>query len=146
MNQSDIEKRAELKAQLKRIRSDVFLEVDSLGARMNVVQRVQNTVRNNKTAWILGSVAAGIGVSYFYGKGKKSGKKSGSASAVKSGLIKTLFLGLLGSATKQILRESAPGLINMAKAGMMQWMGSMQETLDPSEDVPDLPKDSFRDE
>ncbi len=139
---SPTKSRAELKAELKRIRSDVSVDVESLGGRLNMTQRVQNSLKEHQTKWIIGGVALGLSLAILSGNRKKSRKSDSSGGRI----VRTLFLGLLGSATKQIIRESAPSLIKMARSGLEQWTGSLTEQFSNSEEPPISPTENFRED
>lgn len=98
----------ELKEQLRVLRGEMSGDLESIGTRLNVVQRFQNSFRKNQNRWLLGGLITGS-ILAFSSSRRSFSKK---APSITNSWTKNLFLGLLGMTTKQIIKQSAPSIAN----------------------------------
>ena len=105
MNSTDKEK-YELKEQLRILRGELSGDLESIGGRLNVVQRFQNSFLKDRNKWLIGGLVVGTVVAFTTSKRSFERKEP----RMGDGLMKNLFLGLLGMTTKQILKESGPSI------------------------------------
>ena len=105
MSSSEKEK-YELKEQLRILRGDLSGDLENIGGQLNVVQRFQNSFEQNRKKWLLGGLI--VGTLFAFSTSRRSfGRKQ---PRIGDGLMKNLFLGLLGMTSKQIIKQSAPAL------------------------------------
>ena len=115
MSSSEKEKH-ELKEQLRLLRGDMSEDLENLGGRLNVVQRFQNSFVENQKKWLIGGLVVGT-ILAFSSSRRSFTKKAPTGS---ESLVKNLFLGLLGMATKQILKQAAPSIAKLLQSEIEQ--------------------------
>ena len=125
---SSADHRAEIVARLAVAREELSRELGNLSDRMNVSRRLQTSFQEHPAWWIGGGIAAGWILSRLLGR--NSGSKTTSANS----LSKTLVLGLMGTAAKEIISGIAPTLKDFALSEFQRWSNQR-----PSSDVPESP-------
>lgn len=121
--------RARLRRELAESRRHLSEDVSGLGHAMNVGERLQDSVRRHPALWIGGGLLGGLALSSMLrlpGRDQKSGA-GGAAEQVK----RSLFLGLLGIAGKQILRLSEPALKRYAEQEIERFLGASRSFSTP---------------
>gem|GEM_PF-4314730 len=113
---SNAEKRKlELKEQLRLLRGEISGNLENIGNRLNVVQRLQSAVIRNQKKWLIGALVIG-GVLAF-----SSARHRTSGNSPDSGSKGSWFFDLLGKTGKQIVQMSAPSLAKILCRGVEHW-------------------------
>ncbi len=123
--------RARLRRELAESRRHLTRDLSELGHAVDVRERLRDSVRRHPAVWIGGGLLAGIALSSLLqipAPRRRSGEKDASGSMKRS-----LFLGLLGIAGKQILRLSEPALKRYAQQEIDRWMGASGMASGPDE-------------
>lgn len=107
--------RARLAAQLDLARSRLTGDLSGFGDAVNITQRFQDSVRRNPGLWIGGGIAAGLLAASLL-------RSPGAKTSAPRHASKSLFLGLLGLAGKEILRLSGPAISRIARENVDRWM------------------------
>ncbi|MCB1234172.1 MAG: hypothetical protein KDM91_03790 [Verrucomicrobiae bacterium] len=122
-------------ARLEETRRALSDDLSGLGGAVNVPRRFQDAVRRHPAWWIGGGVAAGVVLSALLRpSGRRRKRDEGGKNG--AGLMRPMFLGLLGFAGKQILRLSAPALKQVAEAEVERWLANRSAASPPDDGLP----------
>lgn len=95
-------------------------DLSGLGHAVNVRERLQDSVRRHPAWWVGGGLLAGWLVARIAVPSRRSRRGTVDAS-MATAAKRSLFLGLLGIAGKQILRLSEPALTRLAQQEFDRW-------------------------
>lgn len=123
--------RTRLLRELAESRRQLSGELSDLGHAVNLRERLQDAVRKNPAWWIGGSVAGGLLLANLLRS--PSGGKRRTENALGDPVKRSLFLGLLGIAGKQILRLSEPALKRYAEQEVQRWMNGRPSSPQPNQ-------------
>ncbi|MCB1065458.1 MAG: hypothetical protein KDN20_21395 [Verrucomicrobiae bacterium] len=123
--------RARLLRELAESRRQLSGELSDLGHAVNLRERLQDAVRKHPAWWIGGSLAGGLLLANLL-RPSRGGKRR-METALGDPVKRSLFLGLLGIAGKQILRLSEPALKRYAEQEVQRWMQGRSSSPQPKQ-------------
>ncbi|MBL9151717.1 MAG: hypothetical protein JNK37_04515 [Verrucomicrobiales bacterium] len=115
------DERARLLREIEASRRRLAGELDGLGQAVNVRDRLAASVRRHPGRWLGGGLLAGILLSRTLLPTRRSRRDRIADSSMATAAQRSLFLGLLGFAGKQILRLSEPALTRLARQEIDRW-------------------------
>lgn len=131
------QERARMLEELELSRRQLDGDLEDLSHAVNVRERLADSVRRHPSWWVAGALAGGFLVASLAGSSSRGrrGKKQRDDS-VADLARQSIFLGLLGSAGKQILRVAEPMLVRYAKQEMERFIASRTNGTPPSDSPP----------
>lgn len=118
---SPTDERARLLREIESSRRRLAGDLNGLGQAVNVRDRVLASVRQHPARWIGGGLLAGLVLSRTLLPGRRSRRDRLAEAGMAQAAKRSLFLGLLGFAGKQILRLSEPALTRLARQEIERW-------------------------
>lgn len=120
---SRLEERQRLLREIETSRRQLAVDLSGLGQAVNVRQHFRDAVSSHPAWWIAGGLVVGLALAKIAVPSRRTKRgtvEAGMATAAK----RSLFLGLLGFAGKQILRLSEPALTRLAQQELERWSQS----------------------
>lgn len=106
-------------------RRQLAADFSDLGQAVNVRERFRDAIRKHPAWWLGGGIVAGLALATLIASpGRRSRGRKGDDTGMLGTAKRSLFLGLLGFAGKQILHFSEPALKHFAQQHIESWIES----------------------
>jgi hypothetical protein len=118
---SPAEERSRLLAEIEASRRRLAGNLSEFGHAVNVRERIGDAIGRHPALWIGGALAAGLVLAKAVLPSRRRRLSAGDDHGAVTAAKRSLFLGLLGFAGKQILRLSEPTLKRLAQQEIERW-------------------------